>query len=104
MQLEFVRKHSPDDIHIICNEIVDYDWCQKMLPEYTLKYSRFFEQMVPFYDECTKIIGHRIHGANLAAVLGIDEVFTKKKKDKSQTVTQAGIPLLDFEDIDINLK
>lgn len=98
-QISFIKSRSPEDLLLICNEIIDFQWCQEQFPDYTIKYSRFFEQMVEYYLLCSQIISHRIHGAHLAYVLGLDVVCTKHKKDKSQTVKQAGIPLISLTDI-----
>lgn len=93
-QAAFVRKHDPKDALIVCNEIIDYIWAEKHLPEYEAVYSRWLPDMIAFYLRCKEIYSMRIHGAHLAYALGIPTVCLKSAKDKSVVVKKIGLEMV----------
>lgn len=93
-QEAFIRKHDPKDTLIICNEIVEYIWAEKNIPEYEAVYSRWLPDMIGYYRRCKAIYSMRIHGAHLAYALGIPTVCLKSAKDKSVVCEKIGLKLV----------
>lgn len=93
-QYEFILKHDPKETLIICNEIVEYIWCEQHLPDYEVVYSRWLPDMIRFYLRCREIYSMRIHGAHLAYALGIPTVCMKSEKDKSAVCEKIGLKLV----------
>ena len=93
-QVEFVNRFPKDDVLLICNEMIDFLWAQKHLPEHRSVYSRLLPDMVDFYRHCRAIYSLRIHGAHLAYALGIPTVCLKDRKDKSVTCKYIGLNLV----------
>ncbi|HEX2592966.1 MAG TPA: polysaccharide pyruvyl transferase family protein [Rhizomicrobium sp.] len=94
-QLRLINRFKKEELVIICNEIVDYVWAEKNLPDYEILYSRWLPDMARFYLRCKEIYTMRIHGAHLAYALGIPTVCTKNEKDKSVVCHKIGVKLVD---------
>ena len=93
-QIEFIKKFSTSELLLICNEMIDFIWAQKNMPEYKSVYSRTLPDMIDFYRHCKAIYSLRIHGAHLAYALGIPTACLKDRKDKSVTCKYIGVNLV----------
>jgi len=94
VQAEFIKRFNPSDALVICNEIVDYVWAEKNIPQYEAVYSRWIPDMIGYYRQCREIYAMRIHGAHLAYALGIPTVCMKSAKDKSVVCKKIGLQLV----------
>lgn len=62
---------------VICHTGADFLAARQAFPEADVRYSAFAEDLEAIFDPCQIVVGPRVHGAGLAASLGIPNILVR---------------------------
>lgn len=65
------------DCRVICHTCADFLEARRTLPRADIRYSALAEDFEGIYDACDVVVGPRVHGAGLAASLGIPSILVQ---------------------------